>query len=182
MAINKIKDCSGMSEESHEELNKLADMLKAAPEDHGIRYSLIQEYLKLGIFDEAEEVIKQGIMISNQHAPFYYCLGSMHYLKDENESAIRSLQVATSLDHDYRDPRFLLACLYKLQNDFNNARNILNELQPLVPDMIQVHEMLGDIYVEIGMLEMAKGEYEAVLKAEPDNNEVRFKADVMGML
>jgi tetratricopeptide (TPR) repeat protein len=134
------------------------------------------------MFDEAGEEIKRGIAVNNQHAPFYYCLGSLHYLKDENEQAIRSLQISVSLDRGYRDPRFLLACLYRLENDYNNARNILNELQPLAPDMIQVHEMLGDIYVEIGMLDLAKDEYEAVLKAEPDNNEVRFKADVMGML
>lgn len=171
-----------MDEEQQDKLKTLWYMLKADPENHGLRYTLIQEYLKLSMFEEAGEEIKRGIAYNNQHAPFYYCLGSLHYLKDENDQAIRSLQISVSLDMDYKEPRFLLACLYRLENDFNNAKNILNELQPLAPDMMQLHEMLGDIYVEIGMLDLAKDEYEAVLKAEPDNNEVRFKADVMGML
>jgi tetratricopeptide (TPR) repeat protein len=161
-------------EKSNIEVKVLLDELKAI-------FNRIQGDLRNNEFDKAKDNIKYGIGLKKDHAPFYYCLGSLHYLKDENDEAINALKISITLDNSYFEPKFLLACIYKLRKDFTNAEKALKDLKPLIPEMLQIHEMLGDIYLEMGMLEMAKEEYMEVLKVEPDNSEVRFKSTFMEM-
>ncbi len=118
----------------------LKEKIKEAPPEMYVR--LAEKFLKLGLLEEAKELMEEKIKLDENYAPSNYVLGKIYFeLKDYEKSALyfdRAIQIK-----DY--PNYLLwgARVLRLKGEYTRSISYLKKALEKNPSYAEAHFEMG---------------------------------------
>lgn len=143
-------------------------------------------------FDKAIAAFKSAADIEPDSADSYKNLAYAYMSKGDNESAIKPLEKLIALEKDKDGYKYLGQIYYLKGNDlknqgkdaeakeyFNKAIDILSEGRKLYPDDTDMLLFLSNAYIGADRISEATSQFEAGVKAEPNNKYYRYNYGVL---
>ncbi len=88
------------------------------------RHNLGNLYLRRGEFDLAVQWYERAIELQKSNPFVHYHLGLAKYQAGDIEGSIKPFERAIALKHDYAEPRYLLARVYRAQGRLEEANRV----------------------------------------------------------
>jgi len=87
------------------------------------------------------------------------------------------LQKLQQIDRDSAIGNFLMARYWFKQEKYDQARLYAEKVKLSRPDNSELRGLLGSIYLELGLKEKAREEYEAAVRLAPDRADFRAQLE-----
>lgn len=151
--------------------------IKLNPNYTEVSLNLAVTLMECGQYDKAKEVElsakreKETIdpfvkgKIANKHAE----LGDIYSGISFYESAIEEYKKALNLRPEFVDVRTKVGNIYRDMGDSHNAVRYFNEAKASNPNFLQAPLNLGILYYSEGKIDLAKKEWDFVIKKDPQN-------------
>lgn len=143
-------------------------------------------------FDKAVADFKAAADIEPDSADSYKNLAFAYMSKGDNEAAIAPLQKIIALEKDKDGYKYLGEIYYVMGNNlknqgkdaeakeyFNKAIDVLSEGRKLYPDDTDMLLFLSNAYIGADRISEATSQFEAGVKAEPNNKYYRYNYGVL---
>ncbi|MGE5609906.1 MAG: tetratricopeptide repeat protein [Bacillota bacterium] len=143
--------------------------------DAGARKRLVELYLSVRRFAEAEKLLGEMLKESPSDVALLSLLGSLKIEQGDYKAAEESLMQARKLDPNYLDVRYWLGVMKIHRGDLNDAIVELQAACDLVPTNAKLRMTLADAYARSNQLEEATRELEAALRANPLHRQLRIR-------
>jgi len=143
-------------------------------------------------FDKAIDDFKAASEIEPDSADSYKNLAFVYMSKGDNESAIAPLEKIIALEKDKDGYKYLGEIYYVIgsnlknqgkneeaKNYFNKAIDVLSEGRRLYPDDTDMLLFLSNAYIGADRIAEATSQFEAGVKAEPNNKYYRYNYGVL---
>jgi tetratricopeptide (TPR) repeat protein len=153
----------------------LEQAVEAAPANIVARYELAGTYEKLGLLDEAIQMLKVNLSLKPDHADSLNALGYFLALKNaELEEAERLVREALQQEPDNGAYLDTLGWVLFKGGKVDEALALLTKAAAKLADPV-VYDHLGDVYRQRGDVEEAARWWERALKLDAGATEVREK-------
>lgn len=143
-------------------------------------------------FDKAVADFKAAAEIEPDSADSYKNLAFAYMSKGDNEAAIAPLEKIIALEKDKDGYKYLGEIYYVMGNNlknqgkdaeakeyFNKAIDVLSEGRKLYPDDTDMLLLLSNAYIGADRISEATSQFEAGVKAEPNNKYYRYNYGVL---
>ncbi len=133
-----------------------------------------EEY-KRGDYRKAEEMFQEALKRKNDLPEAYYGLGLVYYQQRKIDKAIEMFQKARDLKPDLVEAYYQEALIYQLmgRDKQYEAIPLYEKVLEIKPDFREARMNLGLMYEKLGAFEQAKAVYEAGLKQNPNDPEIK---------
>ncbi|MDQ6960437.1 MAG: tetratricopeptide repeat protein [Mariprofundaceae bacterium] len=149
----------------------LKQMLKKNPESFTVRMMLIRLMEKEGRFDEAHQMIREGIKL-NAHIRLYHIDAELYIRQGKLKKARRSLETLRKLAPNQSGPVLMLSRLALRQGDVIEAEEVLRKFLAGHPRDLSVSNALGRLLVQQKRGREAIAIYEDISRKIGENTEV----------
>jgi tetratricopeptide (TPR) repeat protein len=158
-------------------LLRFQEATEKAPGDATVQYMLAQTLEAMGREDDAIAHYENTIRLNSGMAEPHYNLAVIYNRRKDPLAAIEELRLALRLHPDFIGARLMLGSLYTLEERFDEAVTELEKLfVPLNLDRsvaIPARNMLGRAYLGQEKEDLARQQWEEVLRLDPHNQEAR---------
>jgi tetratricopeptide (TPR) repeat protein len=151
-----------------EAIKDLTVYLKFNPKDASGYENRARAFLRKGLYAESIKDFTAAISLTPKNAALYLDRGTVKYqLKDSTVE--QDLQMALRLEPNYYDAYFNLVQLYKEQNRFSEAQQMLKKMTVLRPTEMLNYTMLGYIAFKANDDTEALAAFTEVLRRDANN-------------
>ncbi len=95
--------------------------------------SLGELYILEKRLDNAEQILKKGVILDSKNPKIHNSLGIIYAKKQEDNKAIRKFEKAIQLDSKFANPYFNLGLIYKKKNKIEKMNHFFNKASELNP-------------------------------------------------
>jgi Flp pilus assembly protein TadD len=162
-ALGTALDGEGDWQQAESEYQKA---LAADPEYTDANFDLAQLEFKHNSYTDAEQEYRRLIVEDPKDASAHNGLGAVLVATNRTADAQREFEAAIALDPDNFDALYNLASIEAGNNNFVHATDLLQHALKQKDDA-DVHELLGNIYVQSGRLGDALQQFKAVQILQP---------------
>ena len=174
---NKNQAPASGSKESYLNLiSSLKGEIGGNPNDPEKRYELAQAYFYVEKYDEALLELDRAAELSREDRAMLskiYTLKATIYREQSNRESEDEFLRAIAENPQNLLPYLNLAVLYRGERKYNEAISVLKKGISANPKSKELYLQLARIYQEKGEEELAKDNYQEVLKLDPGNSEAR---------
>jgi tetratricopeptide (TPR) repeat protein len=160
-----------------EALLRFQEAAEKAPGDATVQYMLAQAMEAMGREDDAIAHYENTLRLNSSMAEPHYNLAVIYNRRKDPLAAMEELRLALRLHPDFIGARLMLGSLYTLEERFDEAVTELEKLfVPLNLDRsvaIPARNMLGRAYLGQEKEDLARQQWEEVLRLDPHNQEAR---------
>lgn len=149
----------------------------------------VEAYNNLGIvektkgnFSEAIRNFQRAISLDKKYAAAYIHLGTVYFAQGQLDEAVAIIRKGLKQNNTLADGHYNLGLVYLEKARRLKDREIAREAEgqfkkatELNPNLVYVHELLGDVYRDVGELELASIRYRLALGDEPRNEKLWVK-------
>lgn len=149
-----------------------------------ILYHMAYTYYKQGRFFDGLDALKrielskvEGIRKNAFEDDFLYLNGRILFELKKYDEAIKCYEKLKERNPENLDYRYKLACAYGLNNEQEEAVEILEEINKQTPGMLYIVKKLGHAYDQIKEYKKARAFFNFALKLNPDDKIIRRRLD-----
>ncbi len=178
----------GLARDRDPSLRQLKQAVQQNPKDAEAYYNLGLKYELSGQYKQALAAYKQALALKPDYAQASYGVGSIQGRLGEYQTGILSLQQALKQQKDFPEARTRLAEIYNdygvalgRQKYWTDAADILQKAIRLDPEgktAEAARNNLGILYFAQGRLDDAMGQFQDVLRRNPDSPQAAFNLGV----
>jgi tetratricopeptide (TPR) repeat protein len=143
------------------------DMVEKSPRKERGQYNLGNAYFDLGRTDEAINEYRKAINLNHNYPRAHNNLALAYAEEGQFDKAIQEYKIALKLRPDFATAHNNLGTAYLKQKRLNEAIEEYLLAIGLKPNYANAHYNLGIAYTIKGSKEEARGEFEEVLKLDP---------------
>ncbi len=126
------------------------------------------ERLKKRETRRAIQHLQATVAIYPEYASAYTLLGTAHLMMQEPDEAKEAYQRALAIDEHLPEACFGLGSLFRLENRFEQAEELLLRARTDRPNDWRVHLELGQVYLQVDNLELAEASLQQALTLHQD--------------
>jgi len=158
----------------------LEQAVQAAPTNLAARCELAGVYEKLGLLDEAIELLKGNLIIDPHHSDSLNALGYFYAEKDERLAEAEKL-VRQALEQEPDNGAYLdsLGWVFFKQGRFQEALRTLLQAADRLADPV-IYEHVGDVYRKLDQPAEAVRWWRRALELDPEHTSARKKLQALG--
>ena len=150
----------------------IGTQLTQQPEDHYSHYQMARAFLGLSDYDAANQHADKVIAADpNSSLGFFIksviCHYQLHFTQE-----LEYAEQAAHLDPEDPDILLRLARAQIQSGLLKKAKVTAEQIVGLIPDDLESHEIMGDIYFELNDYEKASQHFEAALEYDPENHTI----------
>ncbi|URZ04231.1 tetratricopeptide repeat protein [Clostridium felsineum] len=149
-----------------------------------ILYHMAYTYYKEGRFFDSLDTLKkieinevENIRRTAFEDDFLYLNGRVLFELKRYEEAIKFYKKLKERNPENLDYRYKLACSYGLNNEQEDAIEILEEINKETPGMLYIVKKLGHAYDQIKEYKKARAFFNYALKLDPDDKIIRRRLE-----
>lgn len=135
------------------------------------RIGKVTDLLAAGKVQQAHQILLEIVQEDPEYAVAHNYLAKIYISSGRWDSAQKELDELKRLQPDSFDVPFLTASFYYRRREPDKALGPALKARDLRPDYADLRNLLGNIYFELGNLELARQEYQAAVKLAPDRKE-----------
>ncbi len=94
-------------------------------------------------------------------------LALKNYQKRDLKTAELFCKKVLSIDANHFDSIFLLALITAINNDFNEAKKLLEKAKEIEPNNLRVYNNLGNVYKELKNINESINCYKKIIEIDP---------------
>lgn len=136
--------------------------------------------LNRGDKETARSFIRKSIVLKEDYANAYFLLAQLEVQAGNTAGAIASVERLAVLMPNNPGLYFELGLLKHSNKDYHGAVEALNLALASAPDYANAKYYLGLTLVQLGRLDEAQTQFEALLLTNPDSGEVRAALEALG--
>jgi tetratricopeptide (TPR) repeat protein len=130
-------------------------------------------YFPLGDFKRALDDANLAVRLDPSHAYVYKSRGAVLSEIEQYDKAVVDFAQAFKLDQSWTELLVYRAIALRKQSKLDFALLDLDQAVTLKPDLLWAYEERGATYLQIGMVDRAKSDFEFVLRTDPANEKIR---------
>jgi Flp pilus assembly protein TadD len=122
---------------------------------------------------EARKLFERAVQVEPGNWDAHGYLAEMLLASDEWANAHEHLSRMEEIDPDSAVGNYLMARYWYRKGSLEKSRSYAEKVKAVRPGHGELRKLLGDIYLELGLREQARGEYQAAVTLEPDRADFR---------
>ena len=130
-------------------------------------------YIAQGVYDRAEDFLKQALAIRPGDAAAHYNLGIAYLRQNKNEEALQELTQAEAAGGTDTAMLERLGDAYFSINNFDRSLGVYQRILALSERNVRILSRIGEIYYKMGDLERAYDAYSKITRMEPATENAR---------
>jgi tetratricopeptide (TPR) repeat protein len=123
-------------------------------------------YLKVGLLNEAVELLEKARTDDQTSAQICYHLGSAYFMEDKNSEALKAFKDAVKLNPGYTEALYKMGLVYDNMLDHDKAIDAYKKVVALNPDFVKAYQSLGLAYEGKGQRDEAVKYFKKALEKE----------------
>ena len=130
-------------------------------------------YIAQGVYDRAEEFLRQALAIRPNDATAHYNLGIAYLRQNKNEEALQELSRAEEAGGTDTAMLERLGDAYFSINNLDRSMTVYQRILALSDRNVRILSRIGEIYYKMGDLERAYDAYSKITRMEPATENAR---------
>jgi tetratricopeptide (TPR) repeat protein len=136
-------------------------------------------YLNLSMWDEAEECLKNSLLLSQDNPVLFNNLGIIYKKAGDFQKALNCSLRAVEVDPGLASPYINIDDIFCIIGEWGECEKLFDEVIPERKRLVKLLDMLGEHYHSRKDFELAQKMWQRVLEIEPKNKDIKKKIKKM---